>query len=203
MPDAGIWVAGLLTLIIYSFLYRDNPVYRTIEHVYVGISAGYYIAVMWHNVLVPNLLVPLLRDAQWILLAPGALALLLFTRFLPRGGWLARWPVAIYIGVYAAINLQQYVQGDILPQAQATIVPLRNLGNIVIVAGTLATLSYFFFSREHRGALGVSARVGIWFLMVSFGAAFGTTVMSRMSLLIARMYFLIHEWLAPALASLR
>ncbi len=203
MPHAGVWVAGLLTLVIFSFLYRDNPVYRTIEHVYVGISAGYYIAVMWHNVLVPNLLMPLLQDGHWVLVVPAALSLLLFTRFLPRGGWLARWPIAIYVGVYAAINLQQYVQGDILPQAQATIVPLKTFGNVVIVAGTLTTLSYFFFSREHRGALGVSARIGIWFLMISFGAAFGTTVMSRMSLVIARAYFVIHEWLGPALAAMR
>lgn len=203
MPPLGVWVAGLLTLVIFSFLYRDNPFYRTAEHIYVGISAGYYIAVMWHNVLLPNLVLPLVRDGRFVLVVPGILSLLLFSRFLPRGGWLARWPIALYIGVYAAINLQQYVQGDILPQTQATIVSLRRVGDIVILAGTLTTLSYFFFSREHRGPLGVSAKTGIWFLMISFGAAFGTTVMSRMSLLIARAYFVIHEWLGPAIAAVR
>ena len=91
----------------------------------------------------------------------------------------------------------------ILPQTQATIVSLRRVGDVVILAGTLTTLSYFFFSREHRGALGISAKTGIWFLMISFGAAFGTTVMSRMSLLIARAYFVIHEWLGPAIAAVR
>jgi hypothetical protein len=35
------------------------------------------------------------------------------------------------------------------------------------------------------------ARVGIYFLMVSFGAAFGYTVMARMSLLIGRFDELI------------
>ena len=203
MPHLGIWVAGFLTLVIFSFLYRDNPVYRTAEHIYVGVSAGYYIAIMWHNVLLPNLILPLFRDGHVLLVIPGILVLLLFTRFLPRGGWLARWPIAVYVGAYAAINLQQYVQGDILPQIQATIFPLRRVGDIVILAGTLTTLSYFFFSREHTGPLGVSAKAGMWFLMISFGAAFGTTVMSRMSLLIARAYFVIHEWLGPALTALR
>jgi hypothetical protein len=202
MPPLGIWVAGFLTLVIFSFLYRDNPFYRTAEHIYVGVSAGYYIAIMWHSVLVPNLFVPLVHGGHFLLLVPGVLSALLFTRFLPRGGWLARWPIALYIGVYAAINLQQYVQGDIIPQTQATILPLNRIGNLVILVGTLVTLSYFFFSREHRGALGVSAKAGMWFLMISFGAAFGTTVMSRMSLLIARAYFLIHDWLTPTLAAL-
>ena len=42
------------------------------------------------------------------------------------------------------------------------------------------------------------ARVGIVFIMVSFGATFGYTVMARVSLLIGRVTFLIKDWL-PAL----
>jgi hypothetical protein len=41
------------------------------------------------------------------------------------------------------------------------------------------------------------ARVGIWFLMISFGAGFGFTVMGRMALLIGRLNFLIFSWLYP------
>ena len=112
---------------------------------------------------------------------------------------MARWPIAFFVGVYAAINLLQYVQGDILPQMRATILLPTSLAALVLLAGTLTTLSYFFFSREHRGLLGASAQVGIWFLMISFGAAFGTTVMSRMSLLIQRVYFLLYSWILPVL----
>jgi hypothetical protein len=32
-------------------------------------------------------------------------------------------------------------------------------------------------------------------LMLGFGAMFGATVMARMSLLIGRMWFLLHDWL--------
>ncbi len=76
---------------------------------------------------------------------------------------------------------------------------LRRAGDVVILLGTLTTLSYFFFSREHRGALGFSARAGIWFLMISFGAAFGFTVMGRVALLIGRLNFLILGWIYPTL----
>ncbi len=64
--------------------------------------------------------------------------------------------------------------------------------------GVVSALVYFYFSKEHKGVLGSTARLGIWFLMVSFGAAFGYTVMARISLLIGRMEFLIDGWLRPA-----
>ncbi|MEA3409021.1 MAG: hypothetical protein U9Q95_01595, partial [Candidatus Eisenbacteria bacterium] len=70
-----------------------------------------------------------------------------------------------------------------------------SLTNILLVIGLLGTLSYFFFSMKHKGLLGGLARAGIVFLMVGFGASFGYTVMSRFSLLIGRVSFLLHDWL--------
>ncbi len=66
---------------------------------------------------------------------------------------------------------------------------------LLIFVGTFTGLVYFFFSLEHRRAVGATARVGILFLMVTFGASFGYTVMSRMSLLIGRLDFLLGDWL--------
>jgi hypothetical protein len=69
------------------------------------------------------------------------------------------------------------------------------IGNLLLVAGLVCTLIFFFFSKEHKGALGGTARVGIYFLMVSFGASYGYTVMARVSLLIGRVMFLLDDWL--------
>jgi hypothetical protein len=66
---------------------------------------------------------------------------------------------------------------------------------IIVVVGVLSTLIYFYFSKEHTGVLGVTAKVGIWFIMISFGAHFGYTVMGRVSLLIGRVQFLIDDWI--------
>ncbi len=63
------------------------------------------------------------------------------------------------------------------------------------MVGTICTLVYFFFSVEHKGAVGRVARVGIWYLMITFGAAFGFTVMGRVTLLAARFEFLMDDWL--------
>lgn len=65
----------------------------------------------------------------------------------------------------------------------------------LVLVGVAAVLFYFFFSVEHTGAVGAISRVGIWFLMIAFGASFGFTVMARISLLIGRMQFLLGDWL--------
>jgi hypothetical protein len=71
---------------------------------------------------------------------------------------------------------------------------------IVILIGVVCTISYFFFSREHTGALRVSSRIGIWFVMIGFGASFGYTVMARVSLLMGRFSFLVNNWLRPMIS---
>src|SRR5262249_56192770 len=60
--DLSIWLAALLTLFVFSFLYRDNPLYKFAEHLFVGVSAGYYIVLNFWTVIVPNLFDPLYRS---------------------------------------------------------------------------------------------------------------------------------------------
>ncbi|MBT5534997.1 hypothetical protein HOK31_18165, partial [Candidatus Poribacteria bacterium] len=68
---------------------------------------------------------------------------------------------------------------------------------VLILLGAFTALTYFFFSIEHRGAVGRVSRVGIWFLMIGFGSAFGNTVMNRVMLLIQRVEFLLQDWMGP------
>ena len=63
--------------------------------------------------------------------------------------------------------------------------------NIIILVGTVSALMYFYFSREQSGAYGRFTRLGVYFLMISFGASFGFAVMGRISLLIGRFNDLI------------
>lgn len=193
-------MAAGLTLFIFSFLYRDNPFYKFAEHLYVGISAGYWISLQYHNVFRPNLWDPLMTG-DLTLLIPFALGVLLFTRFTKKLFWLSRWALALIIGIFAGIAIIGYGTGDLIRQIHANILPLwtgdwfGSFNNFLLIFGVLTALIYFFFSKEHKGAVGTGAKIGIWFLMISFGASFGYTVMSRMSLLIGRVYFLLGEWL--------
>lgn len=196
----GVWLAAGLTLCVFSFLYKDNPFYKFAEHLYVGVSAGYWCCLEYHNVFRPNLWDPLMRG-DLILLIPFALGVLLFSRFTKKFFWLSRWSMALIIGIFAGIAIIGYGTGDLILQIHANLLPLwtgnwfESLNNFILILGVVTGLVYFFFSKEHKGLVGSGAKVGIWFLMVSFGASFGYTVMSRMSLLIGRIYFLMGEWL--------
>ncbi|OYD14629.1 hypothetical protein CH333_06800 [candidate division WOR-3 bacterium JGI_Cruoil_03_44_89] len=191
----GIWIAALLTLCIFSFLYKDNPFYRFAEHLFVGVSAGYWAMYSWYNVLLPNLGRPLFMEHRLILLIPLTLGILMLLRLFPKIGWLSRWPLAFIVGMTSGYYLVTFLQTNALAQARATIVPLNNINNVILIVGVATGLLYFFFSTQHKGAVGVSARIGRMFLMVAFGASFGYTVMARISLLIGRIYFLLEEWL--------
>ncbi|HKA23578.1 MAG TPA: hypothetical protein VKF80_01220 [Candidatus Eisenbacteria bacterium] len=201
----GVWIAALLTLFIFSFLYKDNPFYKLAEHLFVGISAGYYVAQEWWAVIYPQCVKPVMTWQRPIMIIPGVLGLLLFSRFVPKAGWLSRWSLAIIIGAYAGIKTTGFAQGDLVEQFHASLLPLWvpgqlgvSIDNVLFVAGLVSTLVFFFFSTEHKGAIKSTAQLGVWFLMISFGAAYGFTVMARVSLLIGRFQFLLDPWLGVA-----
>ena len=200
-PDLWVWIGGFLTLAIFSFLFKDNPIYKFAEHLFVGVANGYYIALYWHNSLRTNLFDPL-GAGNLIYLVPLLLGLLYFTRFIPKISWLVRIPIGLTIGWGAGISIPAYFQAFILSQLEGTIVtpqsfanPTLGIWSLIIMLGVICTVIYFFFSREHKGILGGASRLGIMFIMIGFGASFGYTVMARISLLIGRIQFLLGPWL--------
>lgn len=198
--NIGNLIAGILTIGIISFLYKDNPLYKFCESLFVGVSAGYWLVTIVFTVILPKLYDKLVSK-EYIYLVGGALGILMLLRLIPKVSWLANWSLAFVVGSTAGVNLIGYMQSNGMNQVKNTILPLwtgsanSSIGNIIIVVGTFCGLVYFFFSKEHKGAFGGLAKVGILFLMITFGAAFGYTVMSRMSLLIGRMDFIFGTWM--------
>ena len=198
----GTWLAALLTLCMFSFLYKDNPFYRFAEHLFVGISAGYWLCYEFWNTVKPNLL-DNLDKGNWRYLLPLVLGSFMLARLFPKVGWLSRWAIAFMVGSGAGLMIITYLQSNFLEQIKSTLLPLDPAGqawyvtldNLLLFVGVVSGLVYFFFSKAHTGVTGGVARIGVVFLMVSFGASFGYTVMARISLLIGRMYFLMHDWL--------
>ena len=216
----GIWIAALFTLFILSFLYKDNHLYKIAESVVVGVSAAYWMVVGFWTTIVPNLLgklspgwikswaMPGLNtEAELIYLIPLVMGVMLLWRLAPKGSWISRWPLAFIIGTTAGIRLIGFLHADFLGQIRNTIMSLvvttpdtgfdfwDSMKNVVVVIGVLSTIVYFFFSIEHKGYVGKIAKLGIWFMMITFGAAFGYTVMGRIALLAIRIEFLLNDWL--------
>ena len=216
MATLGIWIAALLTLCIYSFLYRDNPFYRFAEHLLVGMSVGYIIVLTIYFGFIPYAWTPIKTAITgeasalgYLTLIPIGMGLLFFARLSSRHAWLIRYPIAILMGISSGIMIPNALQTDIFAQIGGTIKPFSGIGSlgafeiigvILMVIGVVCTLTYFFFSVEHRGPIAGISKVGIAFLMIGFGSAFGNTVMGRVALLIQRVDFLINGWLGSIVA---
>jgi hypothetical protein len=187
-------ITALFTLAIFSFLYKDNPVYRMAEHVFAGLSGGYYAGLIFQSVLVQQLWTPLVGGQAWLII-PGLMGVLVFARLSQKWSWVSRVALAFVIGANSGIILMQQLHGLVLPQVSQTFLDMGTIKGALIVIGVVSTLIYFYFSKPHKGMLGGVATLGIWFIMISFGAHFGYTVMARVSLLIGRVQFLVITWL--------
>ncbi len=202
----GFWVGSVLTLGIFSYLYKDNPFYKFAEHVFVGVSAAYWIAIAYWTQIDRNLWGRLLpeqfpqggHEFNGFYIIPLILGIFMLCRLIPSIGWISRWSLAFIVGLYAGLRMYGFLQSNIMEQARDTLRPIivpgslvDSINNFLLVVGVLSALLYFFFSKEHKGVFGVVSRVGIFFLMISFGASFGFAVMGRISLLIGRFDYLI------------
>jgi hypothetical protein len=241
------WLYVLLTLCIFSFLYKDNPFYKAAEYLYVGVSAGYVAVISFWQQVQPNLfgrLWPSRVDVEdgsiiqsvWygiyeifnfistgfgvldrsifpeggikgydeiriIYIIPFILGIFMLLRLVPKLGWLARWAIAYIVGMAAGLRFYGYLNSDVLIQIKSSAIDFTTdwgtiINALVLFIGTLTGLIYFFYSTEHKGVVGRLSRIGIYFLMIKFGATFGFAVMGRISLLIGQFNYLT-DYSAP------
>ncbi|MBN1550514.1 hypothetical protein JW979_03545 [bacterium] len=197
-----VWntIAAFFTIAIFSFLIKDNTLYKIAESIVVGIAAGYFTILLLWTSFKPKFWDMIVVEGKWWYVIPGILGLLMYFRFNRKLNWLARYPLALYIGIGSGIAIPLMLQTFVIKQFKATMLPgnlhsWEGVNNTLIVIMVLAGLIYFFFSVPHKGIVGKTATFGIWVIMIGFGASFGYTVMARVSLLIGRIQFLLGNWL--------
>lgn len=201
----GNWVAALITLMLFSILYKENPLYRIAEHLYVGTSAAHGIVTTWNNTVKPAL-TSMPSKGTWWEIIPMVVGLLIYFNMYRPYAWVARIPMGFWIGYNAALVLSARQVIPFFNQMTSSIKPLiamtkgvfnltQTINNILFVSIVLGVLIYFFFTVEHKGIFKYAANYGRLAIMIGFGASFGNTVMARISLLIGRLTFLFSDWL--------
>lgn len=203
--DTKVWLAALMSLGIYSYLYKENPFFRVCEHLYLGLSLAHLAVMGWTNVR--DLGVKEIARGNMLVLIPLVLGVLLFTRFSSKLSWMSRYPLAYLMGVAGAVTITGVIDAGIISQIRGAIVPLTSINSVVALACNVAAISVFFFilgsgepkQKVNAGLLTnlirVSSAAGRFVLMVSFGAVFGTTIMARLGLFIPRLRFLFGDWI--------
>lgn len=209
--DAGellfVPLGAVLTLLIFSYLLGDNPLYRLALHVFVGASVAYVFVTALRSVILPALSPPDTTDPNirllWNLSLIGVLlGALLLMRGVRRLSWLSKIPVAILLGVGVGIALGGAILGTLVPQLDATTNPavpevLKPVGQIIAIVGTITGLMVFSFvgrrptRRLMNRLLNGGARVGRWFLLIGFGAAYGGVLVASLAFFADRVQYLI------------
>jgi len=199
MIDFTILTTVFLTLCVYTFVYKESAFWRFAEQTFIGLALGYtfVMAIQQINTVA---LVPISTGKNVLFIGALILGLLLYTRFSKKHAWVSRWPMAILIGIGTGVAMRTVVEGQIVTQIAATFLPLvtpdpmKTFNNIAVVLMVTCTLFFFTFTRGKGKTSGDVRRLGRYTLMLTFGAAFGGTVLTRMTLFIGRFTYL---W-APA-----
>jgi len=215
--DLVAGLAGFLfTLMIFSYLIGDNPLFRAAIYIFAGVSAGYIAAVAWWQVLLPRLVIPLIAfpmQEKLLLVAPMIGAVLILMKLAPRLAGLARPVMAFLVGIGAAVTIAGALSGTLLPQMLGAVntfdvaaAAARNISLFevminggMILAGTVLTLTYFHFgarstpdgSIRRFGVLELLAWLGRIFIGITLGAIFAGVYAAALTALIERVSSLI------------
>ena len=214
----GAFVGFALTLLIFSYIFGDNVVFRISIHIFIGVAAGYVVAIAIYNIIWPHLVIPMLSGSAQVrilTLIPLGLSLLLLAKVSTRLSVLGTPVMAFLVGVGAAAAVGGAIFGTLFPQALATMnvfdqqsiiqsggsmQALGRLGNAsIMLVGTLSTLAYFNFGMRSKDTVGpqrpmwlqVIAWVGQLFISLTFGVLFAGVYTSALLAMIERWHFIV------------
>lgn len=179
MDVIGLVVFSAIILIIWTIFYRENPLYKAVSSMSVGLMLAFWLKGGF-DTLIKDVIKPALLGYELPRIMVLILGLLMFMRFFPNLAYLSRWPIAILAGIGTGIASRGAVSAMILSQIRVDSFIGTNLitsiENILIWVGTISTTVYFLFSRERGKVLGTISKVGQVYMMLSFGVVFGMSV---------------------------
>jgi hypothetical protein len=201
----------LFTVMVLSYIIGDNVAFRLAIHVFIGISTGYVAVLVWRQVIVDKMIMPLFSGSlldRALVVIPLILGLFLLTKLSPSLEWMGRWVVAFMVGIGAAAAVAGAVLGTLTPQVLNTInlFSVQNAANplylgagIIILIGTVCTLAYFQFTvlgkNATSGRRGLVMRgiafVGQVFIVITLGALFAGAYSAALTAFIDRIHSII------------
>jgi hypothetical protein len=189
------WIAAILTLALFSYLWKENSFYRLAEHLMVGLAAAHGMVMNWDNFLKPTLFDTIPKQGQYHLIVPAILGVLIYARHTKQYQWVARIPMSFWVGYGVGYTLS-FVPKSFLLQVTDSFIVFDSIDNVLFFALLVASIVYFMFTVRKEGTVtGAVSTVGRYAIMIGLGASFGNTVQGRVSLFLGRLQFLFGEWL--------
>ncbi|KAF0111148.1 MAG: Uncharacterized protein FD147_1086 [Chloroflexi bacterium] len=208
-----IWTitSFILTLLVFTYLFGENPVFRFVSALFIGVASGYFAVIIIYQVVLPRLVVPLL-EGSLIALIPLVLSGVLLLKLSPRLSRFGNVSMAYLVGAGAAIAIGGAVLGTLFGQIKGAIAafePQINAAGIspvllileggFLLLGTLATLTYFNFGAKNTANMGprrgliaaIFAWIGKFFIAITLGAVFAGVLTAAITALVERSDFIL------------
>lgn len=212
VTDLVLGIVGLaLTVMVFSYLIKDNVFFGIALYLLVGVSSGFATLLIMRSVILPMLLRPLSQpdtQAFYVALVLLVLGIFLVLMLFKRGIVLGRIPLALLVGVMAAMALVGISRGTLAPQLLAiyyrvspgvvadwSVIRVWGLiEGLAILLGVVAVLLFFEKRQKMKSpdakstpVLDGISKIGQIFIGITFGALFVGLFSSALIALIANL----------------
>ncbi|MFQ5408239.1 MAG: hypothetical protein ACE5FI_07445 [Anaerolineales bacterium] len=210
----GVTISFLLSLLVFSYLLGDNPMYRMAMHLFVGVASGYATIVVFEAVLIPriqNIISNPDSTQRGLAAVPLVLGWLVLLKVSGRLAPLGNIAMGLLVGVGAAVAVGGAITGTLFPQIAANFLdplqpPLGSGRTVagwafdvgVILFGTVTALLYFYYGarRLPSGQIGrpalilIPATFGQVFVTIALAALYAGALATAFALLSERVLFM-------------
>ncbi|HMO17995.1 MAG TPA: hypothetical protein PKA63_11920 [Oligoflexia bacterium] len=218
-----ILLAGLATLGIYTFLYKENIIYRVFEHLFIGIATAWGLVAVCKEFLWPRIFKTMLgldrlylpdgtpvgeyqSSYLWYIL-PMLFSLLYYAIYSKKYRHLAQLVISFQLGCAGGLAFKGFFV-EVLPLIFDSFRPIvffvemdndllkASISNLFFLVTFFSAFLYFFFTFKTTESVAAEkiSTLGRLLMMACFGAFFGSTMMARMALLVDRLDFLANSW---------
>ncbi len=181
------------------FFTNENRVWQFFEYSLSGVIVGYLTAVGVKETILLG--VNPLVNGEFLYIIPLILGVLMYSRYIPKFSYMARWPVAILIGTLLGVVSRATITTDIIGQIIPMISIPNNFNMIALQIMTFVTLAYFIFTFGSGDGSGAQAGwhkkllyIGRIFIMIAMGAAFSNKFLGLLPAFVDRINHIFFNW---------
>lgn len=198
----GIWISAILTIMITTLAWKDTPVSKTAEHIYLGVITANSVVMAWGNI--ESIGIQKIMSGQIVYIIPVILGIMAYARYSKKHFWIYRYPIALVVGIGVGTAMSGLVGGSVIDQIKSSFWNLNvpgdigaSVNNLIMVVTLVSAMMYFIFTiKATRNPLATKlSTFGRYAMMAAFGYSFANTIATRINQYAGRIAFLMLEWL--------
>jgi hypothetical protein len=177
---------------IYTILYRENPLFRLGEHILVGATVGNAVvqAVLQIRSIAITKFLNGIQTGDLIgtlYIVAILLGILLYFQFSSKYRYISKISIALMLAVGLTLSIRGLIPVNVIGQITAAMAPLNSIQNVVNLIGVICVLFYFIYEKKVSDISGPLPKIGRYVLMMTMGAYYANVLMGRVSLVIGSL----------------